>query len=97
MINWLILYFAIGFVQDMLIIFDFKATQHNHAFKASAISFVSEMMGWLVFGNILINMGTFSGAITETAQLIALLQITTYCFGGFWGGYLTMKFYNRNK
>ena len=74
-------------------ILDFKATQHNKYLRASIISFFSELIGWIVFGTILLNMGIEKGVSPE-AQINALIEIAVYCLGGAVGGFVTMKWFN---
>lgn len=87
----LITYFAIGLVQDVLGVIDFKATQHNKAGLASVIGFISEYAGYIVFYFIISAPGVLEGDNWERA----LVELGVYCLGGAIGNYSTMKFFKK--
>jgi len=79
----LILYFLIGAFLDILGVIDFKATQHNKAFKAATVGFIGEILGYLVVFYII------SFNLSNPVQ--AIIEIFSYCLGGAVGAYITIK------
>jgi len=81
----LILYFIAGALLDVLGIIDFKATQHNQAFKAAGVGFASEVIGFIIFYMII----TTPGNADNPEK--AILEILAYCLGGAVGAYYMIK------
>ena len=85
MILKLIFYFIIGAVLDVLGIIDFKATQHNQAFKAAGVGLASEVIGFVVFYMIITTPGNIENPVK------AIIEILAYCLGGAVGAYYMIK------
>ena len=79
----LIIYFIIGALLDIIGIIDFKATQHNQAFRAAGIGLIGELLGYLVVFYII------SFNLDNPVQ--AIIEIFSYCSGGAVGAYYTIK------
>lgn len=87
----LLIYFVVGFIQDAVGIFDFKATQNGHALKSSVITFISEFAGWVVFFFIITQPG-----VADNPE-VALIEILFYCAGGAAGNYVAMNIHNKQE
>ena len=90
----IIIYFIIGFIQDVAGIYEFKFTQHNKAFLASAIQLFSGFAGWVVFAYIITAPGVINSNWND-AKTWAIVEILFYELGGALGSYLTIKYYKR--
>lgn len=73
-----IIYFLIGALLDILSVIDLKAVQHNKAFKSAFVSFLSTMIGYYVYAEII-----------KAPEYV--WELFAYALGGSVGAYLIIK------
>lgn len=78
----LIIYFAVGIVQDFLLTLNWRYVAKDKALPAVSFSFLTTVVSWLVFYNILTGL--------DSRQ--SIVAIIIYSLGVATGTYLAMKF-----